>query len=87
MKINYEFEENRPYEYKVDNSDLSAFLVNVLFDTTKWLYDVDLRDEKSVRLAKFFVYDLDLVEELAEHFYEEIKEYFYQRACDEYWGK
>ena len=86
MRITYEFEENKNYEYIVDKKELKEFLVNVLLDNAKWLYDVDLRDEKSVRLAKYFVYELDLVEELAEQFYEEIKAYFYKNACDEYWG-
>lgn len=86
MKINYEFNENENYEYVVDNDELKRVLKKIICKKAKWFYEMDFDDDKSNELINFFVYELDIVEELSQQFYEEIKNYFYQSACDEYWG-
>lgn len=84
MYLKYEFGDYGEFEFDVDFYNLKKALVEIMCKNLKQKHK-DLYDDNGAhQMAMYVVYDLDIVDELSECFLEELQEYFYNDAKEEY---
>ena len=89
MKIHYNFGMNG-YEYETDQDELRQAIIKILCKNVKSInkdiYEEDGAYQMAVYMLKLLEQDLgyDLSEMFGEWFEDELEEYFYDQALEEY---
>lgn len=78
MRIYYDFDELiEDFEFEVSKGDLEEALQTIIFN------ELEISGEDSRKLFDYFMREFLDVEETAEGYYEELKEYFKEDAKEE----
>lgn len=82
MKLVYE--ELNEFEFEVEDRELKDALVKLLCEHLKSKEKSNYSETGAYQMAMYVVYELDLEEQIAEYFEDELKQYFYNDASDYY---
>lgn len=84
MTIHYDFGYDYPYNYEVEYEDLRKALVKILCKGTERVQGKLYEETGAYQMAMYVVYNLDVVDELAESLEDELYEQFYGKALEQF---
>ena len=84
MIIKYEFDDESYYEFEPEYKELQKALVNILMDNCKYTNGKTFSEDGAYQMAMYMVYYVDVFDELCECFEDDLYDYFYDKAKEEY---
>ena len=84
MTLKYDFGGDMPYEYDVEYKELRKALVELLCEKTNYVNGTMFEPTGAYQTAMYVVYEMDIVDAIANNFEDDLYEYFRDKAFDQY---